>query len=69
MGWRQVFLVNDAGKLLHTEPVCSYPEKWHDWFGPWLMKQEVPIELPDVKPDPQALKEEAKKILDKDKKK
>jgi hypothetical protein len=70
MGWRSVYLANDAGMLLNTEPVCSYPVGYHPWFGEWLTKQRVPMELPDViPPDPKALKEEAKKILDKDKKK
>lgn len=69
MGWRSVYLVNEAGQLLNTEPVCAYPIQYHDWFGLWIVKQDVPIELPDVKPDPAALKKEAKQILDKGKKK
>lgn len=33
LGWTAWFLVDSAGNLLNTEPVCSTPEdKWHPWF-------------------------------------
>ncbi len=50
LGWRSVFLVNALGQLLNTEPVCAYPERYHEWFGEWIVRQEVPFELPDVAP-------------------
>lgn len=56
LGWREVYLVNERGRRLGTEAVCAYPVEEHDWFGKWLVKQEVPVELPDVE-------EQAKKIL------
>jgi len=42
MGWRPVFLVDEHGCLLHTEPVCTVPERWHGWFLHWIQNQEVP---------------------------
>jgi len=68
MGWRSVFLVNAAGDLLNTEPVCAYPENYHDWFGKWIVAQDVPVQLPDVAPTRQELTQHAKELLNKDKK-
>lgn len=39
MGFRAVYLIDEAGDLIHTEPVCSFPEKWHPWFFAWLEAQ------------------------------
>lgn len=36
MGLRAVFLVDDCGCLLHTEPVCTIAEGWHVWFAEHL---------------------------------
>jgi hypothetical protein len=69
MGWRSVFLVNPLGQLLNTEPVCAYPVDEHDWFGKWIVEQTVPVQVPDVAPERKELSEQAKQLLEKEKKK
>ncbi len=32
MGFAPYWVVDKAGNLLHTEPVCLVPDGWHDWF-------------------------------------
>lgn len=50
--WRPVLLCDSAGNLLHTEPVCEFPEDWFPWFGEWILAQECPIQLPAVATTP-----------------
>jgi len=68
MGWRSVFLVNAAGALLATEPVCAFPVEESEWFGKWIVEQRVPVQVPDIAPDRRALSDQAKALLEKDKK-
>jgi hypothetical protein len=44
-GWAAVWLVDDDGCQLHTEPVCTFPDDWHPWFGTWIEKQDVPVKM------------------------
>jgi hypothetical protein len=38
-----VWLVDEDGCLLHTEPVCRVLTKWHSWFATWLQEGDIPI--------------------------
>lgn len=40
--WRAVYVVDEHGCLLHTEPVCSYHVRYHPWFEKWIQEQVVP---------------------------
>jgi hypothetical protein len=31
-GWTAVYIVDDDGNLLNTEPVCTVCERYHPWF-------------------------------------
>ena len=46
LGWIEVYVVDEHGCLLNTEPVMSVPGGWHTWFLYWLKQQ--PCEYPDV---------------------
>ena len=48
VGFTPVWLVDEAGNLLHTEPVCTVATEWFDWFLHWLEAQECPVRLPNV---------------------
>lgn len=57
LGWTQWWLVDGAGNLLNTEPVCLTPEdKWHPWFITILESLHTPYwgvkESPDDPGDP-----------------
>lgn len=50
-GWTQIYVVDEHGCLLHTEPVCSVPTKWgHRWFTAWLIEDVVaaPVSMPSL---------------------
>jgi len=42
LGQRPVWLVDDQGRLVHTEPLCVVSEKYHSWFFSWLEEQTLP---------------------------
>lgn len=54
MGWIPVLAVDEHGCLLHTEPVCLVPAKWHPWFIEWLERQDVPVLYPTLLYHPMA---------------
>jgi len=39
MGMTPVWLVDEKGNLLNTEPVCVVCEKFHPWFIGWLKEK------------------------------
>ena len=41
MGWTPYWLVDNQGRLLNTEPVCSIPDGWHLWFEKHLETVET----------------------------
>lgn len=43
-GWRTVWLVDEHGCALNTEPLCTVPSEYHSWFVDWLVKQKMPDE-------------------------
>jgi hypothetical protein len=47
-GYTRVWLVDDQGRVLHTEPVCSVPTAsiGHKWFVEWLEQQPCPVIMP-----------------------
>jgi hypothetical protein len=47
-GWRSVWVVDEHGCHLHTEPVCTVPVPWHDWFAEWLRNQPVEQYFPEL---------------------
>ena len=42
MGWTSIYVVDEHGCLLNTEPACSVPDRYGDWFVTWLMVQRCP---------------------------
>lgn len=48
LGWIEVYVVDEHGCQLNTEPVMTLVEKWHSWFIEWLKAQpcEYPIGAP-----------------------
>ncbi len=47
-GWVDIWAVDEHGCLLHSEPICIVPPKWHAWFLDWIEKQKCPIEFPPL---------------------
>lgn len=39
MGFTPVYVVDEHGCLLNTEPACSVPDRYGDWFMAWLLSQ------------------------------
>lgn len=54
VGWTAIWLVDDAGYVLHTEPVCTVPAKYHQWFIDWLVQQQCPEMFHSVRHDEEA---------------
>jgi hypothetical protein len=48
-GWTAVYIVDDDGNLLNTEPVCTVCERYHSWFIEWLQEQKCPEMFPPVR--------------------
>jgi hypothetical protein len=48
MGWIAIWVVDEHGCCLHTEPICTVPSEWHQWFVDWLEDQECPMEFADL---------------------
>lgn len=50
MGWQRIFIVDEHGCLLHTEPVCTVPVSGdgHAWFVDWLEGQTCPYPRGDL---------------------
>lgn len=42
MGFTPIYVVDEHGCLLNTEPACSVPDRYGDWFMAWLMSQPCP---------------------------
>lgn len=42
----QIWAVDEFGRILHTEPVCTVNYEAHEWFFDWLESLEPPIEMP-----------------------
>ena len=42
MGFTEVYVVDEHGCLLNTEPACSFTEWYADWFWAWLSVQPCP---------------------------
>jgi hypothetical protein len=40
MGWTPVWVTDEHGCSLHTEPVCTVPDE-HYWFLSWIEQQAV----------------------------
>ena len=41
-GFHEVYVVDEHGCLLNTEPACSIPERYGEWFRGWLLQQPCP---------------------------
>lgn len=42
MGFTPVYVVDEHGCLLNTEPACAVPDRYGDWFMAWLLQQPCP---------------------------
>ena len=42
MGCTTIYVVDEHGCLLNTEPACSIPDRYGDWFLDWLLVQPCP---------------------------
>ncbi len=42
MGFATVYIVDEHGCLLNTEPACTVPDFYGDWFMAWLLSQPYP---------------------------
>ena len=40
-GWITIWVVDEHGCVLNTEPVCTIPVDYHQWFADWLEGQET----------------------------
>lgn len=47
-GVRPIYLVDRHGCILHTEPICMVPDRWHAWFIKWLKRQALDRLFPDL---------------------
>ena len=48
LGWTPIWLVDEHGCVLHTEPVCSVPDHWHEWFVKWIIESDLPQKFPSL---------------------
>lgn len=42
MGFTTIYVVDEHGCLLNTEPACTVPERYGNWFLAWLLAQPCP---------------------------
>lgn len=43
-GWVPIWLVDDQGEQVNTEPVCTVPVEFHGWFPDWLELQNAVLD-------------------------
>lgn len=45
LGWVTIWLVDEHGCQLHTEPVCAVNEYYFPWFLKWLEGSRCQVEM------------------------